>query len=771
MSKLNALYRSIVTSMLHILFLTVVACNLQIFNGKEMQASPSNGTNKGENLFNSNLIVSNLRGSEGKYTDKIRITWDEKPGATFYTVKRAKLNTTRRPSLDSDIIANAEFKEVGVCFTPGFDDKAVASTDKNTFYAYKVSATSVVMDETTEDSNIVYGAFLTPPADLEVSKGEDEAKIKIKFAQTPGTSQYLIYKSENNNDLNNLNPIATINDFTDLEKAEWEYKINSSEGGKNLYFAVRASSSDKTLSELSEARVGYTIVPGAPTSVKLAENRKGMDTDGIMISFEKSVSSGGTAYYQIYKSFAGGAEQLIIDTLEDGPLQENASGDLYFIDDAISPNVLYTYNIVPYNTEGIGKAFRIPSYMLSPAKSVDLKPVTTGGSFGYQLDVGSPIGFDESEDLVLEITSTLKNGTENPPAIYRKGQALPFYNINPLAETDDEVRSVSVKVKNEVSGNYASAVTTSVTGIPEKPVVETDGKNIVLTNSENKIISVAASQCSGKCTGGKYQNGTKCHEIGTYPIIIGWKKSNGTYQYRLRRSDGREFLESSKLQIQDKFVEVGKKYDYVLTAEDKLGRNAGGVQINGCFAAISAAQFCSEYERHIAKPFQFQDEHPDYAYGASKGSIWGYIRQEGTGSLGSASVSDSFIKSRLDYNAEMSGLAGKVTFTYHPGFGECAHMHMLTSGEKSQYGLNITEPQNVSFTVGLSGDGDYTPTNGQKHYIGSIWGLGIIDANGIETKSKVLAGKYTVTVPYRKTDGTQFNFADRVSPLSYKIAN
>ena len=605
-----------------------VSCNFRILNGKGIQASPSSGALQSEPTFDKDYIVSNLRGSEGKYTDKIRVTWDEVPGASFYTVKRAKLNTTRLPSLNSDIVKNAEFVEVSDCFEPYFEDKATYLTDKNTFYAYKISATSLITEETTLDSNIVFGSYLIPPQELTVSKGESEDKITIVFSQTPGASQYRIYKSDNGNDLDRLSPIATLNDFTELDDVPYDYFVTPNECGKNLYFAVRSASSDKTLSDISESRVGYTLVQGAPGSVVIGDSGEGAATDGIKVTFEPATVSEGEVYYKIYKSMSGGAEMLMIDTESGDTLEKDDEfGYLYFIDDSARANIKYSYNIVPFNELGIGKSVKVESYLLSPAKSVDLVPVSNSSKLGYQLSIEPPVGFGELNDVVMDITSTFKNNEEST-ITYRSGDTPIFYNVDKDVEADNEIRSVKVVVRNESTGKTTSSKSTSVSGIPEKPVLKADGKNVVLTNSSGKPSLDEIKRCSGKCTGVKYHNGELCHEIGAYPIVISWESSENAYQYRVKRSDNKqEFVETSNLMVQDKQVEIGKTYDYVLTAEDKLGRNKGGIEIKGCFPAMSAEQFASEYERHIAKPFYFQDEHPDYAVGKGNGDIWSHIRK------------------------------------------------------------------------------------------------------------------------------------------------
>ncbi|HAL18374.1 MAG TPA: hypothetical protein DCO86_01965, partial [Spirochaetaceae bacterium] len=469
-----------------VLLIFPLSCNFRILNGKGIQASPSSGALQSEPTFNKDCIVSNLRGSEGKYTDKIRVTWDEVPGASFYTVKRAKLNTTRLPSLSSEIVKNAEFAEVSDCFEPYFEDKATYLTDKNTFYAYKISATSLITEETTLDSNVVFGSYLIPPQELSVSKGESEDKISIVFSQTPGASQYRIYKSDNGNDLDHLSPIATLNDFTELDDVPYEYYPSPNEYGKNLYFAIRSVSSDKTLSDMSESRIGYTIVQGAPGSVVLGDPGKGAETDGIKVTFEPATVSEGEVYYKIYKSVSGGAEMLMIDTEAGDELKtDNEFGYLYFIDDSARANVRYSYNIVPLNDLGIGKSVKVESYILSPVKSVDLKPVSTSNKLGYQLSIESPIGFDELNDMVIDITSTFKNG-EKSTTTYRNGDNPVFYNVDKDVEADNEIRNVSVVVRNETTGKTTSSKSASVSGIPEKPVLKADGKNIVLTNSSGK---------------------------------------------------------------------------------------------------------------------------------------------------------------------------------------------------------------------------------------------------------------------------------------------
>lgn len=735
------------------------SCNLSAFTKRPQ--NNSNGNKEGilnVDTFDATTPVEGLRPYIGLNTNKIKISWNKKSGANSYTVERAMYDSVIRPDISDDIkktdfVNSLQFETMANTVTePYFLDEITASSSrrKDVYYVYRVYANSLTNDKVSIPSDIVLGTFLSTPSDVTATKGTDSATITISFTQTPGSSKYRLYKNTINSFSENLEPIQTTSHISTQAKNDFKYNVSEDEKGKDIYFAVKVLSSDpNTQTEYSTSTKGYTRIEGAPATPEVKVN-SGESKESIRVSFtDVSASS-----YQILRSKNGGGESILVDSSEEGvEFQKDENGSFYYDDDNTSPNTKYVYSVIAKNDKGSSAAgISENAYILSPPYNISAIP-TNDSKFGYKLGITSPIGYDTNENLSYVVKATTKDGNSETKEISHSEKPIsptwPFYAVDKTKETDDEIRRIEVWTKNTKTSNTSDSVFVNIQGIPE----------VVSSFSASKNVyddSIGAKN-------------------GIYPIVLNWI-SNGSDRYVIERFDSVSLEKNATFDVSgsrynDKDIEIGRKYNYRIYAEDALGRNKGFKEAKDAYGAITASQFAAEFERHCAKPWEFQEYHPDYANGASKGGIWGLIRNEGTGSLGSASATDSYLGGTVTYSAKMSGFGGQLKFTYTPGFGEMPYIHFATEEEAKNYlddsgkAISIQTPQGYDSWVGMSGDGDYTPWNNQCFYVSGWYGNNIIDASGISTKSKKLSGIFKVTMNYNTLSGETIKKEGVATPL------
>lgn len=786
---------------LFLVLICITSCNFGLYNqgGINYNTSSSSSSSSSQVTLDENKQVVNVIGSEGLYTDKVRISWDKMKGADIYIVERYNLKSRIKPDRNTlmNINVGSEYKDdwtnIGETIDTAFIDDA--NLDKTTYYAYRVTAKSLSSKKTSKVSNPVLAAFLTPPNDMEVSKGQFEDKIEVTFTETPGANAYELYVSTDGTFQSNSQPVATIANYSSREMAKYEYKLKKEDPnlGKQLYFALKSVSSgnnpEKT--DFSESKTGFTYTPGAPQQPDVTSN-KGEDTKTIRISFKESQNSDGETSYVILRSISGGAETEVAKG--DEILFDEGSGDYYYEDTNVESNFMYTYSVYGTNSYGPGQAMSINAYLFSPVQSVTLTPNKSNENFGYSLNIVPPLGYSDEITWEYEITNTYNDSTTDSTTVTHNGE-LPFYHMEKTEQTTGEIRTVSVKVIRKNTDIKTREVKAEVKGVPEVPVSFTGSKNVYDS-------SVGANkECPGdSCDGYKYGDKKQyCTCIGVYPIILRWAASKDAENYRIEKYSSNDFTPSSLIneiivnddvRYNDKRISIGKKYSYRLYAEDALGRSKGHMEVKDSYGAITARQFASEFERHIAKPWEFQDEHPDYRNGGSKGRIWSLIRQQGTGSLGSGDATDDFLHGKVSYNASLSGVSGSLKFRYTEGFGEKEYIHIPTRYEMDNMRpadtpadtedastvkntwSTLETPQGYNSTVGMSGSGDYVPLNNQTFYISGWYGDNEINMTNINTTNYALSGTMKVTMRYNTLDGKVIKVEDStIPPLSYKVVN
>lgn len=702
-----------------ILFL-LVSCNIGLLNASHPKLPEKNGEVgvSETTAFEEDKPVRNLRASEAESAVEIQINWTAFAKASYYTIERCCVNSTTKTLTGSEQWTELPSQTQGTSFT----DKS--ALEKGTFYAYRVRAYSREEKAFSQYSNPAFGSILSTPASIEVEKGKQENAINISFSQVPGASGYDIYKSLEKTDKSEF---EKVNQTLILQSKSpviyYSYTPKEDEKGKVIYFIIRSvSSSGKAFSDMSNMYQGYTKVRGAAEKPKNFIASKGASNDAITISFSADMGyldGDDEVKYTLFRTSKGSAEVEKAQLFPSINADEN--GIIRYTDNEnLNENTPYTYSLVAENSFGKSEASIDVGYIFSTPKSALLTPVTSADNFGYKLSIDAPIGTDENPQWFYEITQSYENGTSSVDEVSVTSDVFYPCVKDPIADAEgyaNEIRSVSVKLKSTELYSKNSA-TCSVPSIPEKAASISASSNFYKDAFVQKVNS-----------------------DGVYPVTVSFQSQSLFSYAKVRRNDGAIVdLSYPQTEYEDSAINLAKKYSYTVELFDALGRSFGqSIQSQEGYGAIEANKFVDMFEQHCLKPW-VSSSHPEYRDNSQYNSIYNYVRQAGTGSLGSATVNAKYkhsSSSYMYYNAKVNGIGGYVTFRYQD-FGECDYMWISGSAE-------------YSMDVNASGTGsvvNYTTFN--------ISGLfpSQVDFSSLSVKNQAFSGVYNITLNYNGTKKT-----------------
>lgn len=127
--------------------------------------------------------ITGLVASQGKFADRIHLTWDAIPGAREYHVYKFNRYSN-------------EFRVLGKTNKPEFIDRKAQRNGNLEFY--RVSLAGNTANSSLSDSVLGYttsrSLALPPPDEIEASKGDHSDKISLQWQGIPGAVDYKIYR-------------------------------------------------------------------------------------------------------------------------------------------------------------------------------------------------------------------------------------------------------------------------------------------------------------------------------------------------------------------------------------------------------------------------------------------------------------------------------------------------------------------------------------------------------------------------------------------------
>lgn len=727
-------------SILLSLILLLLSCNADILmnNGEIIDSGNGSKNDSADDSLNGGSSFSGeapngVNVTKSYYPDKIVVRWNSVKGADYYNLEKAT-HSTVSPADD------VEWKTILESVKSTSYEDLSEDLEPGVYYSYRITAYTYSGD-IGATSSYDTGTILASPTTLEASKGESTTQINILWEQMPNVEEYKIYKSEISSVSGSKSEfIDSVSANGSNIKNAYSYTVDTSEKGKELYFAIQGIGPTGENAPISLPRVGYTFVEGAPLPPDCSFITQGDSTESITIKF-KSTSDNAT--YVINRSAKGSAETEVYNSEFDGELDKDENGYLIFVDDEVRHSTEYTYSITAKNDLGISKATTVKGFLLSPVSNVKLVPTEKDGKIGYSVNFELPVGSELLEGnnrYSYEITETTKGNVINGPIRYSEEEIEGvFFEVDENVAKENElkeVRYIEITTVNSENQRSDSAKSNSISDLSPQM-----GE---ITVSQNK----------------KPSKKDKSNENGVYPVTVSWKAlpDVGGYKIVITDSDGVRVKEaySDTNSYVDEYENSKPfmRYDYYVYAVDAFGRyyedssglGAGGSTGVGGYGAISPEVYIRIFESLSLKPWErpayLTEEHKQYWAKSRIGELVGYGNSSDLNTqmkaLDDADDKDHYHdESKITYSASMEGIGGQIYFTYEK-FGE--HEEWQVTG-------------NYEMHVNASGTGSAASnTNGFK-----VEGMypGKISLSSISVVGKTFVGSYTGEMIYSNEESNQ----------------
>lgn len=715
------------------ILMALSSCNLNVL---DQGVADSGSSQPSENLPSRDIpfsteAPSNVSATESYYQDRIMISWNEVPGADYYTLERAEVQRV------GDALNWVEILDIAT-------GSRYTDSDRNlkggVYYAYRVTAHSTSGMLSGTPSQACYGSLLSPPADLEASMGTSFDAVTINWKQVPGASSYSIYKARTEESAGMGTPVGTVSqqsspagDDVDVQLS-YEYIAAEDEKGSELYFVIRTNGPLGTSSDNSLVRTGYTMVVGAAETPEVSAITQGDSVDSVTLSWavDPSDSAEDPISYTVRRSSPGSAETTIYPLYTGHALDKDENGDWTITDTDVNPNIEYTYSIIATNSIGRSPAATASGYLLSAPRSLTFAADTASRCYAVSeftgalgSDAAGHEGWTYDVSVTTQAGETVSKGRLTYDEILAYRAAVADSVSSPGFEKEE--RTMSLRT---VNGDIVSKESLEVVigGVPELPVNVQASCNLYSADSANSE--------------------------GVLPVYVTWEQPGqySAHHYAVS-GNGTGFYTTSELtNVSDSSVSLGKTYTYRVEAFDPFGRTMGAVTSTSGYGAITGQVFKHIFESNILKPWESPDEHPDYVSG-DKSAIYGFVRQQGLGSLGSAttrgldiSVDGALHSGTISYHAKQEGVGGLVTFTYTRYYSEAADYLFYIDGNYS-YQMNVT----------LSGSGSVSAPS--DFVTGGLYPATVSFRN-LSVSGNAFQGNYVITQHHSNGD-IQYEVASR----------
>lgn len=722
----------------------LVSCSLDLMVNQTPELG--NDYNPPKEVVFSGQAPARPMATKSYYEDRIVVSWSAVSGADYYSLERAEFSTT---PTQADVARAA--------WTPIYDyPSALRYEDDDAdlrpgyYYAYRVTAHTYVGMQSGETSAMCYGSLLSAPDVIEATKGVDTSRITLTWTQMPGVEKYYIYSSDNSDTVAIGDLVATVPQIDAGEpnglSNSYSYVVPVANQGKNLYFSVAASGGNGSVSvDRSPVTSGYTRVVGAAATPEISAITKGNSVDGITVRWAKDPqeTEDDPITYTVTRSYPGSSETVIYPTYPGEELPFDEASQTYYIQDPgeIKENVVYTYSIVAKNNIGMSQANVQTAYLLSPPQKLAFVPKEGGG--GFDIDITLPVGADEAETqweyevkIVREDKSTeIKTLSQDELINYdlsvtAKSASDPAYQ--------DEIRRFEIRTVNPSASTVGrsgelkskSSISSYIEGIPDTPRLSaSNNRRSLMTANSNGVFPVEIELSLG---GDSY---AAADYVITRKGIAGGVQAQG--------DEERTFVTSDSTYYDNNGTMPGQVYTYTAVARDALGRSSSASESVNGYGAITGEAYIDMFEAHLLKPWESPSLHPDYVSGG-KSSIWGFIKQQGLDSLGSATENGERLKGNcgapggsagaITYNAKWNGGSGGiVSFSYTKYYSEAPTYFDLD--------FYLAESAGYDMDVSLSGSGT---VSGGPFSVGGMY-PGVVDFGGLSVSDNAFIGRYAIT--------------------------
>ncbi len=380
-------------------------------------ASPASTTVRWDQLES----LTNVRATDGKYTDKVVVTWDAAAQDVAYLVYSATSQ-------------DGSYELVGTPYTNTFDHLAAA---QNTTYYYKVRSTrdGLFSAYSAADS----GYVLSRPTGIAASDGTYTNKVHVSWNAVLGATSYRVYRSTASDGTYYWQVTTTAISWDDTNVSP----------NTNYYYKVQASNADATTG-FSTYNRGYSqlVEDPSPPVVSASTN----NSSYIRVTW---TSVPNATEYELYRAASGGSYSYVDDF---------GSSTLSYYDSSATAGVTYLYKVRAY-VSGFGW-----TEYSGPAQGYRETPVVSTGSITGT--VASAITGYSLTGALVEITDTGHSATTSSSG---------YYSMSGVPSGTHTLRvSKSGYVTNTQSVSIPSGGTTT-RNVNLAPVTSSDHYTIVLS--------------------------------------------------------------------------------------------------------------------------------------------------------------------------------------------------------------------------------------------------------------------------------------------------
>lgn len=663
--------------------------------------------------------------SQGKYSGLIKIHWDEVPYANSYRIERAVIEPD--PTTGGYIVPDEGDFEVlsKYVYSNNFVDTilaapAEANKEYSNRYYYRVSAENIPKglesSEFTEIKATTCGWLLTPPSQIQATKGESPNYIEVKWDKVPLANKYLIYRGEKENGLGmeQLNVVSG-------NKNYYQDNLSTNEKGIEFYYKVCAVLSDGSTSAFTGLALGYSAKEGAPSAPTEIEVINGLGVSNKTLDIKWKELDDSTIYdykYAVYRTSSVDSIFTPVDTTTSNQITDNSllkTGIKYFY-------YVQTIATIKDGQTGAGEVLKSPFSKTGPGETdeavgwllsapANCEVIDSSDSSKYTLRWTPAVGYETVSYYYNIYFSDEMNGTYSSFNYLFKPNTDIILGSDGYYTLDVEKRSFyRISTYNTVA-DIESDMGTTIAPCPAAP---TNVKASKTTNLNGKI--------------GNYNPNSN----GVYPVEITWSKPAGEnpYGYHVYRSTKPDssFRKITDEPVTDgsfKFIDeneiarAGTFYYYKVVSLNILGQGKNANDQNADsrgYGALTREQWFREYNKTIMK---------------SQSKLTLMHKSGSTDKLGSESINGD-ITGSLSYNASVQGLGGRVIMHYD---NYCD----FWAGGSQEFGKYYVLTGNTNTTANMSANGmmDGTTTASTE---GMYPGYAIYD--NVEIKGGAAAGGF-----------------------------
>lgn len=341
-------------------------------------------------------IPSKIAASQGRYKNKITISWSEVPFATSYHLERAVATKDDEGKYtlpdDSDFeplnnfIYSTKYEDT-ILFDPGANN-----IEYNNIYFYRVCAENISKGyEASEFTDFTVsdyegkGWLLAPPRNAVATKGSSQDSITVSWDPIEGASYYKIYRGTSN-DGSGAIALATVYG----NQTSYTNKIDKTNQGVEFFYKLSAMIKTSTSFEESATgtlAMGYALKDGAPSAPdpeKIIVSGYGVTTDALVITWEAKTNES----YNIYRN---SSTDSVFTCIKNNYVPTSTTAT--YRDETVSTGQLYYYYIQSLKTNAAGEISKSPfsdtgassakpaqGFILSAPTTIDIADGSTDGS-------------------------------------------------------------------------------------------------------------------------------------------------------------------------------------------------------------------------------------------------------------------------------------------------------------------------------------------------------------------------------------------------------